>query len=442
MTLSERCNYFYSLFDDLQDTNSIIEKRYIINKIPEWLTEDFQYIVECLNGVHKFGYTYPEYITVPEWFGDRRSENNTVKEVLQFLQEPMLKKDLSQNNILRHVGQTYTWYWFFEPIVNRSLKLGIGKSILPKDGLAPMLAKKYEGTIKFDRNGYYITEKLDGNRCIASYEDGNWVFRSRNGKLMHVNFDMGDLPKEFVYDGEVMSRDQTVSSMKLTMNLKYGVQSYAYRDGEFNSTSGLINRHSGEKDLIYNIFDIMVDGIPYYERRKELERICEDAMFSNDVRIVPVIARSMYEDLNDLTSYYLGNVCNMGGEGIMINLGSGIYCHKRTDQLLKFKQVQSMDMIVSSVQEGNGKYEYMVGAINCFCNTDDGKSIEVSVGSGLSDEQRANWMLHPEKIIGKVVEIQYFSISQDSKNKGTNKYSLRFPRLKGVRTDKSTTSQY
>ena len=126
----------------------------------------------------------------------------------------------------------------------------------------------------------------------------------------------------------------------------------------------------------------------------------------------------------------------------MINLGSGIYSHKRTDQLLKFKQVQSMDMIVSSIQEGNGKYEYMVGAINCFCNTDDGKSVEVSVGSGLSDEQRADWMLHPEKIIGKVVEIQYFSISQDSKNKGTNKYSLRFPRLKGVRTDKSTTSQY
>jgi DNA ligase-1 len=132
----------------------------------------------------------------------------------------------------------------------------------------------------------------------------------------------------------------------------------------------------------------------------------------------------------------------MGGEGLMINFASGSYHHKRTDQLLKLKQVQSIDMVVTSIQEGSGKYEYMVGAINCMIDTDDGKHIEVSVGSGLSDEQRAFWYMNPDKIIGQIVEIQYFSMSQDGKNKGSNNYSLRFPRLKVVRTDKSTTSQY
>jgi DNA ligase-1 len=290
--------------------------------------------------------------------------------------------------------------------------------------------------------GYYITEKLDGNRCIASYEDSNWVFRSRNGKLMHVNFDMGDLPKEFVYDGEVMSRSQTISSMKLTLNLVDGLSSYSYYNDEFSTTSGLINRHGGIKDLVYNIFDIMLDNVPYYERRDELSRIQDCCSDTADVRIVPVIAQTDFVSLENITSDYLGKICNMGGEGLMINLGSGMYNHKRTDQLLKLKQVQSIDMTVTGIQEGSGKYEYMVGAINCLCNTDDGKCIEVSVGSGLSDEQRMDWYLHPEKIIGKIVEIQYFSTSQDGKNRGSNNYSLRFPRLKVVRTDKSTTSQY
>ena len=441
MNLSERCNYFWSIFEDLQDTNSIIEKRIIISKIPEWLNEDFQYIIECLNGKHKFGYTYPEYLSEPEYFGDRRNENNTVKDVLQFLQKPRLNGDLSDANIKRYVNQTLWLWWFFEPIVNRTLKLGIGNSILPKDGLAPMLAKKYEGSIKYDPRGYILTEKLDGNRCIASYEDDKWVFRSRNGKIMHVNFDMGDLPKEFVYDGEVMSRQQTNASIRLTSNLNCGAAFKVYNN-EFSETSGLINRHSLDKDLVYNIFDIMLDDIPYIDRRLELNRMAESYDLSSDIRIVPALATSNITTLDSVASDFLHRVCNMGGEGIMINLASASYNHKRTDQLLKFKQVQSMDMKVMYIEEGRGKYEGMVGALICACERDDGTIVEASVGSGLTDEQRGEWMYFPETIIGKIVEVQYFSLSQDSKNKGSELYSLRFPRLKSVRTDKNKSSEY
>ena len=445
MTLSERCNYFWSIFNDLQDTNSILEKRYIVSKIPEWLTEDFQYIIECLNGKHKFGYTYNVSPVIPEDGQRFVNPNASVKSVLEWLQEPRIRGDLRETNIAWYCNQTAHLYWFFEPIVNRTLKLGIGNSILPKDGLAPMLAKKYEGTIKYDERGYILTEKLDGNRCIASYEDNHWVFRSRNGKLMHVDFDMGDLPKEFVYDGEVMSKKQTLASCRLYRNLFESIPdnelSKVYKN-EFNETSGLINRHNTEKELVYNIFDIMLDNVQYFDRRLELNRIEDSCELSEDIRIVPVITDCSKEYLDKIISTFLPRICNMGGEGLMINLGSGLYNHKRTDQLLKLKQVQSIDMIVIGIQEGSGKYEYMVGAINCMIDTDDGKHIEVSVGSGLSDEQRADWYLHPEKIIGKIVEIQYFSTSQDGKNKGTNNYSLRFPRLKTVRIDKSTTSQY
>ena len=86
MLLTERCNYLNMIFEDLQDTNSITEKRFIVSQIPEELREDFQYVIECLNGKHKFGYTY-DYDKSFSRFGDMRNENNTVTDILEFLQE-------------------------------------------------------------------------------------------------------------------------------------------------------------------------------------------------------------------------------------------------------------------------------------------------------------------------------------------------------------------
>ena len=40
------------------------------------------------------------------------------------------------------------------------------------------------------KTGYYITEKLDGNRCIAEYNGDKWTFTSRNEKPLAVSFDL------------------------------------------------------------------------------------------------------------------------------------------------------------------------------------------------------------------------------------------------------------
>ena len=101
-----------------------------------------------------------------------------------------------------------------------------------------------------------------------------------------------------------------------------------------------------------------------------------------------------------------------------------------------------MDMKVTELFEGTGKHEGRVGALNCICRGNDGKLYECRVGTGLSDEQREQWADNPDAIIGKIVEVAYFSISQDTKARGSKSYSLRFPRLKRVRDDKEDTSEY
>lgn len=303
-----------------------------------------------------------------------------------------------------------------------------------------MLAKKFEGDLYSDMNGYYVTEKLDGNRCIAFFDGTDWNYVSRNGKPMSVSFDMSDLPTDRVYDGEILSPEQVAMSeeiYKMARGLEYTVKN----DGLFNVTSGLINRKGTDKALVYNIFDIIDDEMTYAKRREELNRYML-IMKSANVRIVPVLLwLEKPQAAEEVFGECLGKVCEMGGEGLMINYGSGGYEHKRTKGLLKFKEVQTMDMQVIRTFEGKGKYEGLIGGITVRLETDDGKVIVADVGSGLSDIQRYDWLIS-SRIVGKTVEIEYFSFSQNEHTRGTNIYSLRFPRLKKVRGDKIGTSEF
>ena len=434
MLLQDRINYFNRMFDLLKSTNSRSEKEYIVSTVLPEYKEDFEYILECLAGKHKFGYKY--YYTKPVDIGSPMALS--IKQMLMFLQKPMEYKDLRESTIQSFVELTTQWYDFFEPIVNRTLRLGIGQSLLEKDALSPMLAKKFDGTVKYDKDGYYITEKLDGNRCIAHHDGTRWKFTSRNGKEMHVDFNMEGLDESLVYDGEILSPKQLQLSLAVEDKVKYGVDPGVKFDDQFSSTSGLINKHNKDKALVYNIFDIMYDA-PYKERRAELDKMTPK---SENVRILPVLKYCKNNDELQDAWDILNQVTDLGGEGIMINTGSATYLHKRTDQLLKLKKVYTMDMKVYGIEEGTGKYEGFVGALDAMIKTDDGKTIICSVGTGLSDAQRVYWAANPDKIIGKIIEVSYFSLSQSKDAVGSNVYSLRFPRLKAVRNDKDETSEY
>lgn len=442
MTLTERFFVLENAVNRLQSTNSIVAKRMILKSLPKEMDEDIQYILEILAGQHKFGFTY---ITIEQEYVDELPEEfnkYTIKEYLRPLNKCNLLNDWSTRNIIV-CCQACRWFsHLVEPIVNRKLKLGIGKSVLPKDGLSVMLAKSYEGQIL--NNPVFVTEKLDGNRCIARFDGLKWCFTSRNGKPMNVQFDMTGLPTEYIYDGEILSDDQTYTSLKMTAYLKGNLaEKYVQEERAFNKTTGLINSKYGDKsNLVYNIFDIMADDLSYADRRDILDLIHADfiGVEHKDWRILPVLAYYRPDAIDGIHDL-LDTVTSFGAEGLMLNLADGAYQRKRTNDILKYKKVKTMDLKVVDIQYGNGKYEGMVGALECAGQFDN-KFVQVQVGSGLSDEQRETWALNPELIIGKIVEIAYFSESQNKDTSGTVYYSLRFPRLKCVRNDKLEVSKY
>lgn len=445
MKLSERIDCLRFICASLQDTDSRLEKQRIVNDIPNELREDFDYILEILDNQHPLGYTF-----IAEYNSEMSEENPlqelTFKQYIAPLWYPSRSSDFRRGACQAAMRLVPYFNDFIEPIVNRTLRLGIGKSVLGTNVTSPMLAKKFDpDKILFDSYGYYITEKLDGNRCIAMYQNGEWHFISRNGKPMNVTFDMSNLPTDYIYDGEVISPAQRKHSEAFEQAIlnPYTYNKFVDTDTpstvEFQQTSGLINSNTVNKNLVYSIFDIVNYGGNYYNRHLTLTQLIPKG---NNVRILPVLQYCPNKnDLASTASKVLDFITANGGEGIMINLGSGEYTQARSNVLLKYKKVQTMDMKVIDIELGEGKYNMLVGALVCECTLPDGNKVSCKVGSGLTDDQRLQWVIHPDMIVGKIIEVAYFSLSKTGVS-GNMKYSLRFPRLKTIRRDKTEASPF
>ena len=75
---------------------------------------------------------------------------------------------------------------------------------------------------------------------------------------------------------------------------------------------------------------------------------------------------------------------------------------------------------------------YVMGTCNgeCVEGDDDGKFFSLSVGSGLTDEEREKFWASKDKLIGRLVEIRADAITQSIEGEH---FSLRFPRFKNFR---------
>ena len=423
--LEIRCKIINKFFNTLEVADGKLSKSYLVAQFKEKhpkVESDLNYCFEVLAGKHKLGYTYCKFA----------EDTRLGTEYLPY-------KDLSIQNFVNNVLKQFSSAFndiieafrvtppecvdFIQRLVNREFRLGYSN----KDGMithySPMLAKRYPETVH--EQDYYIQEKLDGNRCIATFncDTQKWEFWSRSGKPLNVNFDMSwadSLLEKYneypTFDGEIMTLEHAGTR-------------------DFTKTSGAINSKYGDKSqLHYYIYDIIATKMKYEDRKQILDTLVSKT--GNDCSILPVLDRiTVYVNpqYNWKLDEWLDKITSQGGEGIMLRDPYATYqVGKRSDALIKYKKVQTMDLRIVDWNEGEGKY---AGAIGSFvCETDDG-TISVNV-SGMSDDVRFS---NPEDWLGRIIEVAYFDIS---KSKTKDKLSLRFPRMKKVRDDKTTTSIY
>ena len=334
-------------------------------------------------------------------------------------------------------------------ILVKDLKLGVnvttlnkvfGKNFIPKFDvqLAESYTKQKPGALK--NKDVCITEKLDGFRIV--YNPVQEKFFTRKGQeyegLEHLIPELNDLCVAISEDNLVHGEDVVIDG-ELVHEPVEGLNSqelYALT----SSAARKKGKHRDKLKLQFHVFDFVplnefMSGLTTlrYKARRSIMDVAFVAL--NDLKHVkPVTVFYMGKFDEDILMTHLKQVEALGGEGLMINLMEGTYECKRTKKLLKVKTFKDADVLVTGIVEGTGKNLGKLGAVEVkFLH--NGKEMTCEVGSGFTDDERLIYWEHPESIIGKVIEVKYFEVTQNEKDK--TKYSLRFPTFQHrIRTDK------
>lgn len=342
-------------------------------------------------------------------------KNNTGRDIDIFLVQCFIKK-YDDKEVKELIKQ----------IVTKNLKVGItaktinkiyGKNTIPE--FSPMLAESFEKRGDKLKGKFYITQKLDGNRCIAIKENGEVKFFTRNGQIidgMHqLKFEFKNLPDNMVYDGELLlvNKDNLPS------------------DELFRATQKVVRKDGEKKDLEFHIFDLLPvsefkkgKSKKTYEQRRNTLNLLKESKY---IKILPVL----YEGHDkEAIGIIMKHAEKNGWEGLMINTANGLYQTKRVSDLLKVKKFKTADLPVVFIEKAiDGQFKGLLARVNV-----EYKGNIVGVGSGFTIEERRLFAENPDLIVGKIIEVQYFEETKDEK---TGKPSLRFPIFKGIREDKT-----
>ena len=415
----------------LQNKNKTTDKMKILrdNKDNDNLKRILEY---CYNPYKKYKISEKKLIELlEETLLNDNSEDKDIEEGFELLD------DLANNNIndsLRNRVKTYLnnnnlrEFWFM--MITKNLNIGVNRTSLNKiwEGLIPtsnggvdikcMLGSKLD-LKNLPKGIMYVTEKLDGSRCLAIIKNGNIELYSRQGQLIEGCNEIVEGVKQLelnnvVLDGEITAKDVDISEV--------------YKE----TMKRLKNKKADKIGLQYNIFDIVTlkefedkKGIAKYSKRREALDRLEDNEY---IHILPLL--TITEDFDKVIEIH-GEMKEKGAEGCMINLDKP-YEFKRSKTLVKVKVMLTCDLRIIGFEQGQGENKDTLGAIIC-----EYKNTTLKCGSGFSKKLRKAIWEHPGNYLGKIVEIQYF---EETYSEATGLPSLRFPVFRQFRDDKTEPS--
>lgn len=271
---------------------------------------------------------------------------------------------------------------------------------------------KYELEIE-DNSNFFVNGILKHNcRCICRVENGTVQFFSRTGK----NFETLDVLESAIKKANI---DNIILDGEVCLVNDNGKEDF---QGIIKTIRKKDSTIKNPKFFIFDAltlkeFDNKISNVSLIERQKRIPLI-------RNCEILLQFPMHTENDLSDMqTKADKGN-----WEGVMLRKNTD-YKGKRCNDLLKVKTF--MDAEYEVISTINDKMRFF----------EDGKDIEretmaaviiehkgfkVKIGSGFSKEERNRFYNYPDRIIGKIIKVQYF---EETKSKNGD-LSLRFPTFK------------
>ena len=416
----------------LEADNSKLAKQAILKEaLEEGVPEFFEGITMALDALVTFGVKQ-----VPER-SDVLTGQGLSWPVFKELADKLANRELTGHaardaiELAMGVATTEQWNGFYRRILIKDLRCGMSERTVNK--VAPGTVPVFTCSLAHDSAKHekkmvgkkQIEIKLDGVRVITIIQGDKVEMLSRNGKQFHnfghiieeIQTVIKDhpVPYPLVLDGEVMSAN-------------------------FQDLMKQVHRKDGKQttDAVLHLFDTIPLGCfqagswdkPQSFRSQITKHWVEDhadvlehvqALDWEDVDLDTPEGQERFVALNKAA-------VDGGYEGVMIKDVDAPYECKRTHAWLKAKPFIEVTLEVKDVEEGTGRNEGRLGAFVCE-GIDDGKKINVNVGSGFSDANRDDFWNSRTDITGQLVEVRADAVTQNQD--GT--YSLRFPRFKTFR---------
>lgn len=330
------------------------------------------------------------------------------------------------------------WNLFYRRILLKDLKCGVSEStinkVLEKVGkdaqgyIIPVfscqLAKNGEDFPKKMKGPKLLDVKLDGVRIISILDKhkGTVTQYSRDGRLNenfpHIAAQLAQLlpviKTSMVFDGEMVSRN--FQALMKQLNRKQDVDT---------------------KDAKLALFDCLpledfLAGECKIAQTQRHEALAEfqpllDQITSGSIYVVPKLSVNLdTEEGQKAFREFNAETIEAGYEGVMIKDPSSTYQTKRTDAWLKIKPWITVDLEVVGFEPGKpeSKFANSLGGLVCR-GVDQGRTIEVVVGGGFSEELRNEIWANQDRVLGRIAEIKCdaLTMSKDS----DNVWSMRFP---------------
>jgi len=417
----------------LESDNSRLAKEAILAEaMEEGLDEFFEGVRMCLDKLYTFGV---KQVPIKEQEGGQGLSWTNFKELAESLYRRELTGHAARDAIklAMDVATKDQWNDFYRRILISDLRCGVSEktvnSVAKKQKRPEYAVPVFECMLAHDGANHeskiagkkLVEPKLDGVRVltVVDYESRTVVMYTRNGKEL-VNFphivkafedNLDNFARSYVFDGEVVS--ESFQSLMTQVHRKSDVQAQDAKLMlfdviplvEFKKGQSVMGQRRRSSFLRENFSKIFKDSgcIDIVEQREfDLDVFTDEIEFKD----------------------YNREIVAAGFEGIMVKDPNGKWEGKRSTAWLKQKPFLEVSLAVIAVEEGTGRNVGRLGALVCE-GVDDGKSITVNVGSGLTDAQRREFWTDTEALIGQVVEVRADAITQNQD--GT--YSLRFPRF-------------
>ena len=319
-------------------------------------------------------------------------------------------------------------------------------TLIPGRPVKPMLAQLSEGIdISVEEMGCALCEtKYDGFRTqFHKKGDEITLFTRRLENVTHafpdaVDFIRRGFPDEdFIAEGEIVGfRDN--KPLPFQTVLQRVRRKYDIHDAMKNVPIKIFLY-----DLLY--FKEPVVDEPIIKRREILENAVDTSIdelnLSDIVKVGP-------ENIDDAVELFNKSIAG-GHEGIMIkNCAEPYIPGIRGKKMLKFKaEPETLDAVIVGGTKGIGKRGEFIGSYEIALRDEYGDLQTITkIGSGLSDDDLADLTRQMKELIISekgthitvqpkiVLEIKYSEIVKSPEYPAG--YSLRFPIVKGIRTDK------